>query len=123
MNNITDKGLAIFPQDMGMGKTGAEQSQITFQSLQEGDIFDRDIKRIMAIINGVEKQFGEKKITKDFQSALQNAYKRRQLQVDHDHLVSQTLCQSNASQVTRKRGNKQFVMPQTYATVVTSNLN
>lgn len=48
-----------------MGK-GAEQSQITFQSLQEGDIFDRDIKRIMAIINGVEKQFGEKKITKDF---------------------------------------------------------
>lgn len=70
MNNITDKGLAIFPQDMGMGKTGAEQSQITFQSLQEGDIFDRDIKRIMAIINGVEKQFGEKKITKDFQGAL-----------------------------------------------------
>ena len=57
MNNITDKGLAIFPDDgKGMGsKVGAEQSQITFQSLQEGDIFDRDIKRIMAIINGVER--------------------------------------------------------------------
>ena len=70
MNNITAQGLAVFPEDgRGMGK-GAEQSQITFQSLQEGDIFDRDIKRIMAIINGVEKQFGEKKITKDFQGAL-----------------------------------------------------
>jgi len=93
--------------------------------LQEGDIFDRDIKRIMAIINGVEKQFGEKKITKDFQGALQNAYKRRVLQVDHDQIVSQTLNQSNASQINRKRGvgGPKFVMPNTYATVVTSNLN
>ena len=71
MNNITDKGLAIYPDDgKGVGKGGPEQSQITFQSLQEGDIFDRDIKRIMAIINGVERQFGEKKIAKDFQGAL-----------------------------------------------------
>ena len=31
----------------------------------------------MSIISGVEKQFGEKKITRDFQGALNNAYKRR----------------------------------------------
>ena len=33
---------------------GAADKTISFQSLQEGDMFDRDIKRIMAIINGVE---------------------------------------------------------------------
>ena len=65
--NITDKGLEYANE----GKGGNEKSQITFQSLQEGDIFDRDIKRIMAIINGVEQQFSEKKVTKDFQNAWQ----------------------------------------------------
>jgi len=65
-----------------------ENSKITFQSLQEGEVFDRDIQRIMAIINGVEKQFCERKVTKDFQSALQSAYKTRVLQVDHDLTVS-----------------------------------
>lgn len=39
---------------------------ITFKSLQEGDVFDKDIKRIIAIINGVEQEFNEKKISKDF---------------------------------------------------------
>ncbi len=63
MNNITDKGLSTVEPEEGQPK---HQSQITFQSLQEGDIFDKDIKRIMAIINGVEKQFNEKKISKDF---------------------------------------------------------
>lgn len=63
MNNITDKGLSIVEPEEGIPN---KKSQITFQSLQEGDIFDKDIKRIMAIINGVEKQFNEKKITKDF---------------------------------------------------------
>lgn len=67
MNNITAKGLSIVFPDNGRGdKNMKEQSQITFKSLQEGDVFDRDIKRIMSIINGVEKQFSEKKITKDF---------------------------------------------------------
>ena len=49
--NITSKGLE-FADDNGKG--GKEQSQITFDSLKEGDIFDRDIQRIMSIINGVE---------------------------------------------------------------------
>ena len=42
----------------------------------------------MAIINGVEKQFNENKITKDFQSALHQAYQKRRLQVDHDQAIS-----------------------------------
>lgn len=67
MANITEKGLSVVQSaDNPKTKHGVEQSQITFQSLQEGDIFDKDINRIMSIINGVEKQFGEKKITKDF---------------------------------------------------------
>ena len=39
---------------------------ITFKSLQEGELFDKDIKRIMAIINGVEQQFSEKRMNQDF---------------------------------------------------------
>ena len=31
-----------------------------------GDLFDKDIQRIMSIINGVEKQFNPKKITNEF---------------------------------------------------------
>lgn len=54
MNNITEKGLSIAFPESRKGAEIIEQSQITFQSLQEGDIFDRDIKRIMTIINGVE---------------------------------------------------------------------
>ena len=99
-----------------------EQSKITFQSLQEGDIFDRDIKRIMAIINGVEKQFCERKVTKDFKNALHNAYKMRVLQVDHDQIIDQTVSQQNSSMVQRRQG-KSFVMPSTYATVVNAALN
>lgn len=122
MNNITSKGLSIvFPDNDKGGKNTKENSQITFQSLQEGDVFDRDINRIMAIINGVEKQFSEKKISKDFQSALHNAYQRRMLQEDHRELVNKTIYQSSASQ-NRGRGSK-FVMPETYASVVTGNLN
>ena len=96
--NITNQGLEF--ADDGKGK---DQSQITFQSLQEGDIFDRDIQRIMSIINGVEQQFSEKKVSKDFQNALHNAYQSRKLKLDHDHMVTQTVNQSSASQ-TRKRG-------------------
>ena len=54
-------------------------------------MFDRDIKRIMAIINGVEQEFSEKKISKNFQTALNNAYKRRILQNEHDFTVNETL--------------------------------
>ena len=75
MNNITNQGLSIvIPENERGAKQTKEASQITFQSLQEGDVFDRDIKRIMSIINGVEKQFSEKTITKGFQHALHNAY-------------------------------------------------
>ena len=63
VNNVTDQGLSVVFPDDGKPK---DNSQITFQSLQVGDIFDRDIKRIMSIINGVEKQFSEKRITSDF---------------------------------------------------------
>ena len=66
---------------------------ITFQSLQEGDLFDKDIKRIMAIINGVEKEFNERKITRDFQNALTNAQRQRKIQIDHEATVNQTLVQ------------------------------
>ena len=54
MNNITDKGLVLFDK-RDQALTGVDQSLITFQSLREGDIFDQDIKRIMAVIEGVEK--------------------------------------------------------------------
>ena len=65
MNNITDKGL-VFVDKRAHALAGVDQSLITFKSLREGDIFDQDIKRIMAVIDGVERQFGEKKISKDF---------------------------------------------------------
>ena len=71
VNNVTEQGLAIAFADRQKPK---DQSQITFESLQVGDIFDRDIRRIMAILNGVEKQFNERRITSDFQTALLAAY-------------------------------------------------
>ena len=77
---------------MNAGKGDPLRSNvITFKSLQEGDVFDKDIRRIMAIINGVEQEFNEKKISKDFQSALNAAYKRRVLHNDHELDVSSTL--------------------------------
>ena len=72
VNNITDQGLSIVqPKDDPVHK---DHSQITFQSLKIGDIFDKDIKRIMTIINGVEKTFSERRISKNFQDALQTAF-------------------------------------------------
>jgi len=64
------------------------ESKITFKSLQEGDLFDKDINRIMKIINGVEKEFSEKRIHNNFQKALNTAYQRRLLKVDHDETVN-----------------------------------
>jgi hypothetical protein len=51
-----------------------EQNLITFKSLQEGEQFDKDIRRIMGIIGNVEKEFGEQKINKNFKRAVNNAY-------------------------------------------------
>jgi hypothetical protein len=51
-----------------------DQNLITFKSLQEGDQFDKDIKRIMNIIGNVEKEFGEKKINTNFKKAVNTAY-------------------------------------------------
>jgi hypothetical protein len=42
--------------------------------LQEGEQFDKDIKRIMGIIGNVEKEYGENKINKNFKRAVNNAY-------------------------------------------------
>ena len=76
-------------------------------------MFDRDIKRIMAIINGVEQEFSEKKISKNFQNALNNAYKRRVLQNEHDSTINETLQKTSV-------GNRdgKVIMPNTYATAV-----
>ena len=51
-----------------------EKHLVTFQSLKEGDQFDKDIKRIMGIIGNVEREFGEKKINKTFKTAVNSAY-------------------------------------------------
>ena len=76
-------------------------------------MFDRDIKRIMAIINGVEQEFSEKKISKNFQNALNNAYKRRILQNEHDSTIHQTLQKTSAC-----ARDGAVIMPNTYATAV-----
>jgi len=34
------------------------QKSITFNSLQEGEIFDTEMNRIMSIVNNVEREFG-----------------------------------------------------------------
>jgi len=51
-----------------------ETRLISFNSLKEGDLFDKDIKRIMGIIGNVEKQFGEKNINKTFKTAVNTAF-------------------------------------------------
>ena len=56
-------------------------------SLKEGDLFDKDIKRIMNIIGNVEKQFGENNINKTFKSAVNTAYQRRIQNHDHDMMI------------------------------------
>ena len=96
----------------------ADTVPISLQSLQEGDMFDRDIRRIMAIINGVEQEFSEKKISKNFQTALNNAYKRRILQNDHDSTVTETLQQSHYPHTASRQRDHRVIMPNTYATAV-----
>ena len=39
-----------------------QENLISFETLQEGDLFDKDIQRIESIISGIEKEFGEKSI-------------------------------------------------------------
>ena len=80
-------------------------------------MFDRDIKRIMAIINGVEQEFSEKKISKNFQTALNNAYKRRILQNEHDNTISETLQKSHYPIGAGARDGR-VIMPNTYATAI-----
>ena len=65
LNNITNGGVHEVKINAGKGDL-SKTNVITFKSLQEGDVFDKDIRRIMAIINGVEQEFNEKKISKDF---------------------------------------------------------
>ena len=76
----------------------------------------------MAIINGVEQQFSEKRISKDFQKALNSAYMQRVQRVEHDEAVSQTLMKSYYPTASGQRSRK-VIMPSTYATVMTGNLN
>jgi len=39
---------------------------ISLNSLQEGEIFDLEINRIMSIVSNVEREFGQKKVNKEF---------------------------------------------------------
>ena len=57
INIVTDKNPLpnANKHPVHLHKDGNDQSVITFKSLQEGELFDKDIKRIMAIINGVEQ--------------------------------------------------------------------
>ena len=101
-----------------------DQNLITFKSLQEGDQFDKDIKRIMNIIGNVEKEFGEKRINTNFKKAVNTAYQRRLVQIDHDDTVQQTLVQGaqqklgsrTLSQKEEKLATKQILMPRTFTT-------
>lgn len=52
---------------------------ITFQSLKEGDNFDKDIKKIMTIITDVEREFSESNMNRKFQQAYNRAYDQRVL--------------------------------------------
>jgi hypothetical protein len=67
-----------------------EKNLVTFPALQEGDQFDKDIQRIMGIIGNVEKEFGEKRINKTFKTAVNSAYNKRLIQLDHDETVQET---------------------------------
>jgi hypothetical protein len=62
VNNITNNTIVlqqtIAPPDF--------QPPVTYNNLHDGDLFDQDIRRIMAIINGVEQELNEKKISKNF---------------------------------------------------------
>lgn len=44
----------------------------------------------MGIIGNVEKEFGEKKIGKTFKSAVNSAYNKRLMQLDHDETCQET---------------------------------
>lgn len=77
VNNITNKTVVLHGNNFNSPQRAENNTMITYQSLQEGDLFDKDIKRIMAIINGVEHEFNEKKVQKTFQNALNTALHRR----------------------------------------------
>lgn len=44
----------------------------------------------MGIIGNVEKEFGEKNINKNFKLAVNHAYQRRLVQLDHDETIQKT---------------------------------
>lgn len=116
MNNITNNTIVVqhnFPHP----NDEKPQKFITYQSLQEGDIFDKDIKRIMAIINGVEQEFNEKKVTKNFQSALTTAVHRRHAKQQHEEILKHSMRSRSKS----KRDHA--AMPSTFATAFAKDFN
>jgi hypothetical protein len=44
----------------------------------------------MGIIGNVEKEFGEKRINKTFKTAVNSAYNKRLIQLDHDETLQET---------------------------------
>lgn len=57
------------------GYRGSNQSFITLKSLQEAEIFDKDISSIVHIVNGIERDFHYEKLNENFrQKKLNIAY-------------------------------------------------
>ena len=78
----------------------------------------------MNIIGNVEKEFGEKKINTNFKKAVNTAYQRRLVQIDHDETVKDTMVigahnklgSRNMSTVEEDLATKQILMPRTFTT-------
>ena len=64
----------------------------------------------MAIINGVEQEFNERKVTKNFQSALNTAVHRRHQKQQHEEILKHSM------RARSKNKRDPAMMPSTFAT-------
>lgn len=77
--NATISGPNVLsnPKQSTMKRNNTNSLGITLNNLQEGEVFDNEIDRIMSIVSNVEKQFGGKSVNKDFMNALHIATQQR----------------------------------------------
>lgn len=89
-----------------------EAKLISMNSLQEGEEFERDINNIIEIIDGVEKNMSQQRLTQHFTrtTALSNTRRQlemsRTLQAQNNHQQNFTVKQNHAIKVTKARTRK-----------------
>lgn len=85
----SNKTLGLKTEQTSTGFKGRQKDSlgITLNNLQEGEVFDNEIERIISIVSNVEKQFGGKSVNKDFMNALHIATQQRQLKQEQEQVT------------------------------------